>query len=162
MGSGSCDRRNISLRDTSCSPQKLRFERTHNGLFYKQACAPSLLATRDRDLYQTPNYHTLAAMDFITSVSNHGIAGILAKMVAVFLGYRLLLILYNISPLHPLSPIPGPKLAAASYLPEFYYDVICVGKYTTKIREMHEKYGRSKKHITLFSRANTRQGPLFA
>ncbi|KKY29405.1 putative trichodiene oxygenase [Diaporthe ampelina] len=80
-------------------------------------------------------------MDFITSVSNHGIAGILAKMVAVFLGYRLLLILYNISPLHPLSPIPGPKLAAASYLPEFYYDVICVGKYTTKIREMHEKYG---------------------
>lgn len=84
-------------------------------------------------------------MDFITSHTGQGPTGILATTVVIFLGYRLLLILYNVSPLHPLSRIPGPKLAAACYLPEFYYDVICVGKYTTKIHEMHQKYGRSNK-----------------
>lgn len=84
------------------------------------------------------------AMDFITShiYYGHVPTGILATTVVLFLGYRLLLIIYNISPLHPLSRIPGPKLAAATYLPEFYYDVICGGKYTTKIREMREIYGR--------------------
>lgn len=85
-------------------------------------------------------------MDFIVSLHDRGPVGVLASIVAIFLGYRLLVILYNVSPFHPLSPIPGPKLAAATYLPEFYYDVICVGKYTTKIREMHEKYGGTKKH----------------
>ncbi|KAF4473450.1 cytochrome P450 oxidoreductase, partial [Fusarium agapanthi] len=49
--------------------------------------------------------------------------------------------LYNVSPFHPLSKIPGPKLAAATYLPEFYYDVILVGRYTHAIKQMHEKYG---------------------
>lgn len=99
-------------------------------------------------------------MDSIISLFDRGTAGILATIVAVFLGYRLLLILYNISPLHPLSPIPGPKLAAATYFPEFYYDVICVGKYTTKIREMHEEYGETKKHKPLFTTANSRDRPL--
>lgn len=99
-------------------------------------------------------------MDSIISLFGPGPAGMLATTVAIFLGYRLLLILYNISPLHPLSPIPGPKLAAATYLPEFYYDVICLGKYTTKISEMHEKYGETKKHNPLFARANSRDRPL--
>lgn len=85
-------------------------------------------------------------MDFLAYTSDRGLADVLATVVATFLGYRLLVMLYNISPLHPLSPIPGPKLAAACYLPEFYYDVIRVGKYTTKIRELHEQYGESKKH----------------
>lgn len=55
--------------------------------------------------------------------------------------YRLCKAAYNIF-LHPLRSIPGPKLAAASYLPEFYYDVICVGRYTAEIRKMHEIYGK--------------------
>lgn len=85
-------------------------------------------------------------MESIIFLPDRGPVGILATLVAVFLAYRLLVLLYNISPLHPLSSIPGPKLAAASYLPEFYYDVICLGKYTTKIREMHEQYGEIMKH----------------
>lgn len=88
-------------------------------------------------------------MDLIVFLADRGLAEVLATVVACFLGYRLLVILYNISPLHPLSKIPGPKLAAASYLPEFYYDVICVGKYTTKIRELHEKYGETNYHQRL-------------
>lgn len=50
--------------------------------------------------------------------------------------------LYNISPLHPLSKIPGPRLAAATYLPEFYYDVIKFGCYTKEIGRMHQIYGK--------------------
>lgn len=55
--------------------------------------------------------------------------------------YQLLKALYNLSPLHPLSHIPGPKLAAATYLHEFYYDVIKFGCYTKEIGTMHDRYG---------------------
>lgn len=65
-----------------------------------------------------------------------------AVLITAWLGYQLLKVLYNVSPLHPLSSIPGPRLAAASYLPEFYYDVILLGRYTHQIRRMHEIYGR--------------------
>lgn len=41
----------------------------------------------------------------------------------------------------PLAKFPGPKLAAATLWYEFYYDVIKMGRYTFKIKEMHEKYG---------------------
>jgi hypothetical protein len=40
-----------------------------------------------------------------------------------------------------LSHIPGPKLAAASLWYEFYYDVVLRGRYTFKIKELHEEYG---------------------
>lgn len=58
-----------------------------------------------------------------------------------WLAYHILKALYNVSPLHPLSHIPGPRLAAATYLPEFYYDVVKFGRYTSEIREMHKAYG---------------------
>lgn len=47
---------------------------------------------------------------------------------------------WNIS-FHPLSHIPGPKLAGATYLPEFYYDVVKFGQYTKEIKRMHDVYG---------------------
>ncbi|KAI0134042.1 cytochrome P450 [Xylariales sp. AK1849] len=62
-------------------------------------------------------------------------------LVAAWLAYQLLRAAWNISPLHPLSRIPGPKLAAATYLPEFWYDTIKFGRYTNQIRKMHEIYG---------------------
>ncbi|OTA56421.1 cytochrome P450 [Hypoxylon sp. EC38] len=55
--------------------------------------------------------------------------------------YQLLRAAYNISPFHPLHHIPGPKLAAATYLPEFWYDVVRFGTYTHKIGKMHKIYG---------------------
>lgn len=62
--------------------------------------------------------------------------------VVSWLAFKFLQALYNISPLHPLSKVPGPKLAGATYLPEFYHDVILVGRYTHAIQKMHEKYGK--------------------
>ena len=43
----------------------------------------------------------------------------------------------------PLAKFPGPKLAAATLLYEFYFDVILKGQYTWKIRELHRQYGLS-------------------
>lgn len=60
----------------------------------------------------------------------------LAVVVAYFIAqytYRLFF--------HPLAKFPGPKLAAISYLPEFYYDLIKKGMYMWEIERMHEKYG---------------------
>ncbi|KAK8137099.1 cytochrome P450 [Apiospora sp. TS-2023a] len=57
------------------------------------------------------------------------------------LAYQLIIAVWNISPFHPLSHIPGPRFAAATYLPEFYYDTIKYGRYTHQIKMMHQKYG---------------------
>lgn len=58
--------------------------------------------------------------------------------------YRILVALYNVSPLHPLSHFPGPKLAAMTLAYEGWFDLIRGGRYTREIQRMHEKYGTSK------------------
>ncbi|KAK8092396.1 uncharacterized protein PG998_014881 [Apiospora kogelbergensis] len=42
---------------------------------------------------------------------------------------------------HPLSHIPGPRLAAISHVSEFYHDVIRNGMYLWEVEKMHETYG---------------------
>jgi hypothetical protein len=42
---------------------------------------------------------------------------------------------------HPLRRVPGPRLAAATHLYEFYFDVILAGKFILQMEKMHEKYG---------------------
>lgn len=64
-------------------------------------------------------------------------------LIGLWVGYRVLVALYNISPFHPLSRFPGPKIAAASYVYEAYYDWILLGKYGKVINSMHERYGKS-------------------
>lgn len=60
--------------------------------------------------------------------------------VAIITLYYILRTVYRLF-LHPLRKIPGPRFAAASYLGEFYYDVVKGGKYIFEIERMHEKYG---------------------
>jgi cytochrome P450 len=74
------------------------------------------------------------------TVASPAASSVLA-VAAACIGYQILKALYNISPLHPLSKVPGPKWAAMSYLPEFYYDVVLKGRYTHTIKQMHDKYG---------------------
>ncbi|KAL2821435.1 cytochrome P450 [Aspergillus cavernicola] len=57
--------------------------------------------------------------------------------VALYFTLRSIYRLY----LHPLSHIPGPKLASISHLYEFYYDVVLGGRYLMHITWMHEQYG---------------------
>lgn len=42
----------------------------------------------------------------------------------------------------PIARFPGPKLAALSFWYEFYYDVVCGGRYWVKIIELHDRYGK--------------------
>lgn len=69
------------------------------------------------------------------------IRGALLVASAGWVAIKILQALYNISPLHPLSKVPGPTLAAATYWPEFYHDVILGGRFTHAIKKMHDEYG---------------------
>ncbi|OAT12006.1 benzoate 4-monooxygenase cytochrome P450 [Blastomyces gilchristii SLH14081] len=42
---------------------------------------------------------------------------------------------------HPLSHIPGPRLAAATHLYNFYYNGICSGRLYLQIEKLHRIYG---------------------
>lgn len=42
---------------------------------------------------------------------------------------------------HPLAKVPGPKIAAATGLYEFWYDVVKRGRYVSIIEDMHVRYG---------------------
>lgn len=58
------------------------------------------------------------------------------------LGYAAYVVLYRLF-LHPLKSFPGPKLAAASFLYEIYFDVCKApgGQYIYEIERLHEIYG---------------------
>jgi hypothetical protein len=43
----------------------------------------------------------------------------------------------------PLASFPGPKLAAATSLFEFYFDYFKEGTYCYEIEKMHREYGQS-------------------
>ncbi|GME40911.1 Cytochrome P450 [Neofusicoccum parvum] len=60
-----------------------------------------------------------------------------AGLLLAYLFYGAVYRLY----LSPIAHFPGPRLAALTFWYEFYYDVVCAGKYTWRIVEMHEKYG---------------------
>ncbi|KAI0178737.1 cytochrome P450 [Hypoxylon sp. FL1284] len=65
----------------------------------------------------------------------------LCLLVGSWVVYHLLRIIYNLSPFHPLSSVPGPILSRATHLPEFYYELIKFGRYTKRIEQMHREYG---------------------
>ncbi|EXL73801.1 hypothetical protein FOPG_10997 [Fusarium oxysporum f. sp. conglutinans race 2 54008] len=80
------------------------------------------------------NFNSIALERLLSPSALFGLTGL-------WLGYRVALALYNVSPLHPLSKFPGPKIAAASYVYEAYYDWILMGRYGRRIEKMHEQYG---------------------
>ena len=65
---------------------------------------------------------------------------LLSFAVVTILSYAASFSVYRLF-LHPLSHLPGPKLAHVTYLYEWYYDLYLRGQYTFKLRELHKKYG---------------------
>ena len=56
-------------------------------------------------------------------------------------------IFYNLY-LHPLAHVPGPKLAAATYLYQTYHSLNGgKSRYYLKIAEMHKKYGKCSRRV---------------
>jgi hypothetical protein len=80
------------------------------------------------------------------------------SLVAAFVvGFFALRMVYHLY-FHPLAKFPGPKLAAATFLYEFYYDVVKSGMYIWEIERMHERYGKYKESIersTIYIRSST-------
>lgn len=62
------------------------------------------------------------------------LVGTLVIYIVVLVSYRLVF--------SPLAGFPGPKLAAATGLVEFYYDYFKQGRYIYEIEAMHMKYGQ--------------------
>ncbi|KAI0485715.1 cytochrome P450 CYP682H1 [Xylaria cf. heliscus] len=60
--------------------------------------------------------------------------------IAVVLAYHTSLSVYRLF-LSPLSSIPGPKIAAISYLYESYYEIVLGGQYFKRVAQMHQEYG---------------------
>lgn len=79
-----------------------------------------------------------------SAVFTWGLGRAMVAAMGIWVLHYLLQALYNVSLLHPLNAIPGPLLARASYLPEFYHDAILGGRYTHAIKRMHDKYGKSR------------------
>lgn len=72
----------------------------------------------------------------VVSTTRDLILGLLATVVLSYI----VTTIYSVY-LGPLSKFPGPKLAAATLCYEFYYDIVCDGRYSWKTRELHKQYG---------------------
>jgi hypothetical protein len=68
-------------------------------------------------------------------------AAILLLLVVSFVGWLSSRWIYNLY-FHPLAHIPGPKLAAATYLYQTYYSLIGGSRYYRIIKQLHQIYGR--------------------
>ncbi|KFH45114.1 Trichodiene oxygenase-like protein [Hapsidospora chrysogenum ATCC 11550] len=71
---------------------------------------------------------------------NRSLSDLIEIAAAVLVSVLVLKCFYNLY-LHPLSGIPGPKLAALGGYYEFWYDVVLDGQYLWEIEKMHNKYG---------------------
>lgn len=80
-------------------------------------------------------------------------------LVALAVSYLVSTAIYNLF-FHPLQKFPGPKLAAATHIYEFYFDCIKSGKFIWEIQRMHEVYGNLSLVIHTVSLANKSLGPI--
>ena len=71
------------------------------------------------------------------SLSVNNFLVLLPSFVILYFG---LLLFYRFF-VSPVAKFPGPRLAALTYLYEFYFDVWREGQYTWKLRNLHTKYG---------------------
>lgn len=65
-------------------------------------------------------------------------------LAIIWLLHTATLVVYRLT-WHPLASFPGPVLARASYVYEFWFDVILQGRYTRRISSLHQKYGKSRR-----------------
>ena len=74
--------------------------------------------------------------DIMESLSSHKISIVALSFLAYFVCEVVFRLYFS-----PVAKFPGPRLAAASFWYEFYYDVVLGGRYTWKLAELHKEYG---------------------
>ncbi|KAB2099215.1 hypothetical protein AG0111_0g12460 [Alternaria gaisen] len=81
-------------------------------------------------------------MDHLSELSRQiGLKTLVASLFCIWLLYWLAVGIYRVY-FHPLSKIPGPKLAAFTFWYEFYYEIYPHRfQYLWKIKQLHEEYG---------------------
>ena len=73
-------------------------------------------------------------------IPNTSFGNMISIVVFSFLLYTARIIFRRLF-LNPLSKYPGPKLAAATYWYEFYYEVVKRNRFSWEIERMHDVYG---------------------
>lgn len=68
------------------------------------------------------------------------VAALAPYCIVLWFVYAAILVMYRFY-YHPLSHIPGPPLAIATYLYEWYYDLYLHGQYTFRLKSLHGRYG---------------------
>ena len=83
-------------------------------------------------------------MDFLTAHLriDFDTSRLVASVAALAVLYPVGLSVYRLT-FDPLAEFPGPKIAAATFWYEFYYDWWCEGQYIFEIEKMHKRYGLS-------------------
>lgn len=83
--------------------------------------------------------HSKTTMSF--KLEDISLIQMLASFVAAFITYVVGRAVHR-AYFSPLSRFPGPKLAAITYLYEFYYDWWLGGQYIFEIERLHKKHGQ--------------------
>ena len=73
-------------------------------------------------------------------IISNDFSSIVAYSCVCFVFYSLYLAIFRIY-FSPLSHIPGPKFAIATWWYECFYDVWKRGVYYKKVKEFHQRYG---------------------
>jgi hypothetical protein len=96
----------------------------------------------------------MALLSSITSSPQSVSIALVSVLFLIFIARRVYSVYFG-----PLSQFPGPKLAAATLWYEFYYDVILQGRYTFKIKDLHQKYAM-RRPLSLNKRLIESLGPI--
>lgn len=91
--------------------------------------------------FSTAKYCMSVKMAF--SLSEFTSSNVVTVVVVTFISSIIYTLFLTVSRLYfsPISHIPGPKLAAATWWYEFYFQVVKGGQYFKEIARLHKQYG---------------------
>lgn len=88
-----------------------------------------------------------------------GFFHLVAAIFGAYFSYHTVLILYRLSPFHPLARFPGPRISHATQWYRTYYEVFKGGVMSKQLKKLHEVYGELQSLGDLASLAKQPQAP---
>jgi hypothetical protein len=78
----------------------------------------------------------------LASSGSYSLSYLFGVFLIVVIGRLFQTVTYNLYR-HPLAHIPGPKLAATTYLYQTYFSLVGGSRFYKQIAELHKKYGEN-------------------